>query len=150
MRNNCLGSEFHKAVSLLLVVATSFRLWVTILVTEILVLATVVPELRGGAPAPWAPCWICHCVGCVSPVALIAEETLEGFQLLIRPHKVDLQIVTIFPIFQAGGRSLFRGGWKCGLLCHVTILTGAWLIIVKYCKSTISISLWYQVLSSQT
>ena len=45
--------------------------------------------------------------------------------------------------------SATRGGWKCGLSCHVTILTGAWLVIVKYCKSTISISLWYQELSSQ-
>ena len=36
MRNSCLGSEFHKIVSLLVVAATGYRLWVTIVVTEML------------------------------------------------------------------------------------------------------------------
>ena len=35
----------------------------------------------------------------------------------IRPHKVDLQIiVTIFPIFQAGGRSLFIIHWPISFI----------------------------------
>ena len=36
MQNSCLGSEFHKPVSLLLIVATSYGLGVTLVVTEIL------------------------------------------------------------------------------------------------------------------
>ena len=35
----------------------------------------------------------------------------------LRPHKVDLQIiVTIFPIFQAGGRSLFIIHWSISFI----------------------------------
>ena len=35
----------------------------------------------------------------------------------VRPHKVDLQIiVTIFPIFQAGGRSLFIIHWPISFI----------------------------------
>ena len=35
----------------------------------------------------------------------------------IRPHKVDLQIiVTIFPIFQVGGRSLFIIHWPISFI----------------------------------
>ena len=35
----------------------------------------------------------------------------------LRPHKVDLQIiVVIFPIFQAGGRSLFIIHWPVSFI----------------------------------
>ena len=52
MRNYCLGSEFQRPVSLLLVVAASY--WLSVTCNSCW--ANCCARAEGGAPAPWAPC----------------------------------------------------------------------------------------------
>ena len=44
---------------------------------------------------------------------------------------------------------LTRGGWKCGLTCHMTCLVGAWLIIVMHHSSSILISFHIKSLAAR-